>query len=313
MNELLWVILGVGLGLIAGFLWPRPAPRARRTSVQRSEADELKGQVGKATHALEEARLELGRAQARSEALESELNTLKTRLPKLEGFERANADLRLQLQGFDAVKTRADALARELEAAKPKLAQTAELESRLEALQAELSALKTRTAGFEGVQMRAAQATELEARVQTLEAERAKLVSEANAAALKASDAEAAQGKIRAALQESVQEVARTREGMQRFAALEARIKDLEARGVSPEAQARIEGLERELTALAGLKDQLHQRNAELTATRDRLAAAETLGARLATLEAALASREAELERLRAAIPTGAQEPSSTA
>jgi DNA repair exonuclease SbcCD ATPase subunit len=306
MNEFLWVILGVGLGLIGGFLWPRTAPRAaRRTPLQKSEIEELRGQLGKATTALEEARLDLARAHKRADGLDAEIATLKTRLPKLEGFERANADLRVQLQGFDAVKARLDAATAELAAAKPQLAAAADVNARLEATQAELTALKNRTAGFEGVQARAAQVDALEARIAQLEGERVQLLGDANAAALRASDAERAQEKVRAALNESLGEVARTRAGMQRFSALEAQIKDLEARGISPEAQGRIDGLERDLQAArlegAGLKDQLHERNAALTATRDRLASAESLAARVATLEAALASREAELERLRTA------------
>lgn len=304
MTEFLWVALGLGLGLVIGFFWPRAAKRA--APVRDIEAD-LRGQLGRARSALEDSKLEVARALAASDALEAEIKALKLRLPKLEGFERANADLRLQLQGFDAVKARLEATSAELEAARPQLAGSAALTTKLEATQMELSELKTRTAGYEGAQQRAASAAELEGRVTALEAEKVKLLSEANAASLKVSDAEAAQKKIRAALSESVAEVARTREGMQQFAALKARIDDLEARGVSPEAQSKIEALERDLERarleLPNLKDSLHQRNAELTATRDRLASSETLIARLGTLEAALASREAELERLRRTVP----------
>ena len=310
MTELLWIALGLGLGLVIGFLLPRRTKRA--APVRDVEAD-LRGQLGRAKSALEDSKLEVARALAASDALEAEIKILKVRLPKLEGFERANADLRLQLQGFDAVKARLEAASSELEGARPQVAGSAALTARLEATQSELSELKTRTAGFEGVQQRAASAAELEAKLAALEMEKIKLLGEANASALKASDAEAAQQKIRAALSESVAEVARTREGMQQFAALKAQIDDLEARGVSPEAQNKIEALERDLESarleLPTLKDSLHQRNAELTATRDRLASTETLIARLGTLEAALASRESELERLRtAAVPSGASE-----
>ena len=310
MTELLWIALGLGLGLVIGFLLPRRTKRA--APVRDVEAD-LRGQLGRAKSALEDSKLEVARALAASDALEAEIKILKVRLPKLEGFERANADLRLQLQGFDAVKARLEAASSELEGARPQVAGSAALTARLEATQSELSELKTRTAGFEGVQQRAASAAELEGKLAALEMEKVKLLGEANASALKASDAEAAQQKIRAALSESVAEVARTREGMQQFAALKAQIDDLEARGVSPEAQNKIEALERDLESarleLPTLKDSLHQRNAELTATRDRLASTETLIARLGTLEAALASRESELERLRtAAVPSGASE-----
>ena len=300
MTEFLWVALGLGLGLVIGFFIPRTQKRA--APVRDIEAD-LRGQLGRSKSALEDSKLEVARGLAASDALEAEIKALKVRLPKLEGFERANADLRLQLQGFDAIKARLEAATAELELARPQVAASAALTARLEAVQMELSELKTRTAGFEGVQQRAATAADLEAKLAALEGEKAKLLSEANASALKASDAEAAQRKIRAALGESVAEVARTREGMQQFAALKARIDDLEARGVSPEAQARIDALERDLEGarleLPTLKDSLHQRNAELTAIRDRLASSETLIARLGTLEAALASRESELERLR--------------
>lgn len=303
MTEFLWIALGLGLGLVIGFFWPRRAKRA--VPVRDIEAD-LRGQLGRSKSALEDSKLEVARALAASDTLESEIKTLKVRLPKLEGFERANADLRLQLQGFDAVKARLEAVSAELEVAQPQVAASAVLTAKLEATQTELSELKTHTAGFEGVQQRAASASELEARVAALEAEKVKLLGEANASALKASDAQNAQKKVRAALDESVAEVARTREGMQQFATLSARIEDLEARGVSPEAQGQIEALERDLAnsrlELPSLKESLHQRNAELTATRDRLAATEPLIARLGTLEAALASREAELERLRSAV-----------
>ena len=300
MTEFLWI--GLGLGLVIGFFLPRRAKRA--APVRDVEAD-LRGQLGRAKSALEDSKLEVARALAAADALQADIKTLKVRLPKLEGFERANADLRLQLQGFDNVRARLEVASIELDAARPQVMASAALTSRLEAAQIELSELKTRTAGFEGVQQRAATAAELEARVAALEVEKARLVTEANSAALKASDAEAAQKKIRAALGESVAEVARTREGMQQFAALKTRIDNLEARGVSPEAQNQIDALERDLESarleLPTLKDSLHQRNAELTATRDRLASSETLSARLGTLEAALASREAELERLRSA------------
>ena len=300
MTEFLWI--GLGLGLVIGFFLPRRAKRA--APVRDVEAD-LRGQLGRAKSALEDSKLEVARALAAADALQADIKTLKVRLPKLEGFEWANVDLRLQLQGFDNVRARLEVASTELDAARPQVMASAALTSRLEAAQIELSELKTRTAGFEGVQQRAATAAELEARVAALEVEKARLVTEANSAALKASDAEAAQKKIRAALGESVAEVARTREGMQQFAALKTRIDNLEARGVSPEAQSQIEALERDLAnsrlELPTLKDSLHQRNAELTATRDRLASSETLSARLGTLEAALASREAELERLRSA------------
>ena len=311
MNEFLWVALGLGLGLVIGFFVPRPAKRA--APVRDIEAD-LRGQLGRSKSALEDSKLEVARSLAAADALEADIKALKVRLPKLEGFERANADLRLQLQGFDAVKARLEAASVELEGARPQVTSSAALTAKLEATQAELSDLKSRTAGFEGVQQRAAMANDLEAKLAALEVEKAKLLGEVNAAALKASDAEAAQKKIRAALDESVAEVARTRGGMQQFAALKDKIDDLEARGVSPEAQSKIDLLERDLETarleLPTLKDSLHQRNAELTATRDRLAMSETLSARLGTLEAALASREAELERLRSAVAPTPSEPS---
>ena len=302
MTEFLWVALGLGLGLVIALFWPR---RQKRAAFVRDVEADLRGQLGRAKSALEDSKLEVARALSASDGLESEIKALKLRLPKLEGFERVNADLRVQLQGFDSLKTRLEAATTELQAARPQVTASAALSARLEAAQTELSELKTRTAGFEGVQQRAALAADLEARLALLEGEKAKLLREANAAALQASDAQSAQKKIRAALDESVQEVARTRDGMQQFAALKARIDDLESRGLSPEAQSRIDALERDLESarleLPTLKDSLHQRNAELTATRDRLASSETLIARLGTLEAALASREAELERLRSA------------
>jgi DNA repair exonuclease SbcCD ATPase subunit len=147
------------------------------------------------------------------------------------------------------------------------------------------------------------------------------------------SDADAAQRKIRQALNESIAEVARTREGMRQFEALKARIDDLEAKGISPETQARIvtleqelaatkaradalEGsanaklelqqvqlrlldLERQVAAIPAIKDELHQRNAELTAARDRVAQLDAALGRVRELEEALAGREAELERLK--------------
>jgi hypothetical protein len=332
MTEFLWIALGLGLGLVVGYLVPRGV-KPKRSPQGRDEAAVLRGQLGRAQTDVENARLEVARAQSAREAAEAQVKELQVRLPRLEGFERANADLRLQLQGFDAVKSRLETATKELEGARPQLAESQALAARLEGVQAELSALKTRTAGFEGLQERATQAADLEGRLSVLEAEKAKLVKDASDAVLKASDAEAAQRKLRSALDEAIADVARTRDGVKRFEALKERIDELEAREIPPEVQGRIEGLERDLEAakqqaaalegagnavmelqqtqlrvldlerqvatLPGLKDQLHDRNADLTAARDRLGQLDGLSERVKTLEEALASREAELERLR--------------
>ncbi len=330
MTEFLWIVLGLVVGGIVGFLIPR---NQKRLVAPTDEAVSLRGQLGRVHTDLENARLETARALQARDALETQVKELSVRLPKLEGFERANADLRLQLQGFEAVRQRLETAQAELQTARPKVTAADTMAASLEETQAELSALKTRTAGFEGLQLKAATVTELEGRVTDLEANKSKLIKEAGEAALKASDAEAAQRKIRLALDEAVAEVARTRDGMRQFETLKARIDDLEGRGLSPETQARLDGLERDLSAAqsksaalesdAGaklelqqtqlrvldlerqiatvpvLKDELHQRNAELTAARDRVAQLDTSLSRVKELEAALAEREAELERLR--------------
>ena len=117
MTEFLWI--GLGLGLVIGFFLPRRAKRA--APVRDVEAD-LRGQLGRAKSALEDSKLEVARALAAADALQADIKTLKVRLPKLEGFERANADLRLQLQGFDNVRARLEVASIELDAARPQLA-----------------------------------------------------------------------------------------------------------------------------------------------------------------------------------------------
>jgi chromosome segregation ATPase len=331
MTELLWIALGLVIGALAGYLYPRP--QKKRVLRDSDETAALRGQVGKLHADMDGARLELARAKNVQDELEQQLKEVRARVPKLEGFERTNADLRLQLQGFDAVKQKLDTATAQLQAARPRLEDYDALHARLEASQTELSALKTKTAGFETLQTRAAKTEELEAKLAALEVEKSKLLKESNDAALKASDAETAQRKIRQALDESIAEVARTRDGMRQFETLKARIDDLETRGVSPETQARLEQLERDLeaaktradalegsasaklelqqaqlrlldlerqvAAIPVIKDELHQRNAELTAARDRVAQLDAALNRVQELEAALASREAELERLK--------------
>ncbi|NJK44435.1 MAG: hypothetical protein HC933_09255 [Pleurocapsa sp. SU_196_0] len=331
MTELLWIALGLVIGALAGWLYPRP--QKKRVVRDTDETAALRGQLGRVQSELENARLEVARAHANREASERQIKELSARLPRLEGFERVNADLRLQMQGFDTVKQKLEAASEQLDAAKPKLAEFDALNARLEATTAELSTLKIRTAGFESLQSRAGRVEELEAKLTALEVEKSKLLKEANDAALKASDADAAQRKIRLALDEAIAEVARTRDGMRRFETLQTRIEQLEAQGINPEAQARLEtlerdletaratvatlqvdqnaklelqqsqlrvlDLERQLVTLPGLKDELHTRNAELTAARDRVAQLDAAFQRIETLETALKATEGELERFR--------------
>lgn len=308
MTELLWVALGLVAGVLAGYFIPRnQQPRVQHSD----EALALRGQLGKSRSEVEDAKLELARVAQTKESLEAQLKELQARMPRLEGFERANADLRLQLKGFDAVTQERDAAKADLAAAKPRIAEFESLSARLEAAQAELSGLKTKTSGFEGLQQKAAQSAELEQKTASLEADKVRLLKEANDAALKASDAEAAQKKLRAALDESIAEVARVKDGMRQFEGLKARIDDLEARGLSPETQARLEGLQRDLEAAqaraasleadAGARQQLQQTQLRVLDLERQLASLpaqrEEWQAKIQTLEGALRESQAELER----------------
>jgi predicted flap endonuclease-1-like 5' DNA nuclease len=209
----------------------------------------LEGQYKGATRDLEVARAELTSKNTALGRLENELEGLRVRLPKLEGFERANSDLRLQLQGFDAVKTKFSNAEAELAGLRVKAAEFDGLSAKFDALQTEFSQFKASTAGFEGFKVKATRTDELEGQLTALEAEKIKLVKDTNSAVLKASDAEAAQVKLKRSLDESVAELARLRGGIQQFEGLKSRIDELESRGISHEAQAKLDAQEIELGA----------------------------------------------------------------
>jgi chromosome segregation ATPase len=193
-------------------------------------------------------------------ALEGELASLKTKLPKLEGFERANADLRLQLQGFDTVQQKLQAAEQEILSLRPKAAEFDGLTQKLETTQQEFSQHKTRTAGFEVLSAKAAQASELEGKLGLLEQQKQKHLSELAQMAVKVSDAELAQQKLRQSLDESLAEISRLRGGIKAFETLEKKVAEVDALGISPEAQAKIAGLETELGAYQKRVEQLEER-----------------------------------------------------
>ncbi len=261
-------------GLIFGVLvWGLQSYLNRpQKTLHTAELREVKQQLSSAKQDAERTKAQLSEKIALVTQLETANGELKQRLPKLEGFERANADLRLQMQGFDNVKAKLEAAEIELSGLKQKASEFDGLQSKLETVQTELSALKAKTAGFENIQAKATQTDELEAKVSSIELEKANMLKEVNAAVLKASDAEAAQAKLKASLQESVAEVSRVRAGMQQFEGLKARIDELEARGVSNETQAKLDGLETELSAYKARVTQLETAaNSELELARGRI------------------------------------------
>ena len=261
-------------GLIFGILaWALQSYLNRTGSAQQThELSDLKKQVVSARLDSERTSDQMFERTKQLAALETANVELKTRLPKLEGFERANADLRVQMQGFDNIKHKLETAETELTALRLKAAEFDGLNSKLEGVQTELSVLKSKTAGFEGVQAKAALTTELEGKIAALEIEKTAQLKEVATAVLKASDAEAAQLKLRASLQESVAEVARTRAGMQQFEGLKARIDELEARGISNETQAKLDSLETELSAYKNRVTQLETAsNNELEALKARV------------------------------------------
>ncbi len=238
----------------------------------KSELREAKQQLSGVKLEVERVRTQLTEKMALTSSLESSNTELTKRLPKLEGFERANADLRLQMQGFDNLKQKLGNAETELSILRQKAGEFDALQNRFEALQTEFSSLKTKTSGFEMIQAKAARTDELEQNIGAFELEKAEQLKIVQAALLKASDAEAAQQKLRASLQESVAEVARTRAGMQQFEGLKTRIDELEARGVSNETQAKLDGLETELSAYKARVAQLETAgNAELELARVKI------------------------------------------
>jgi DNA repair exonuclease SbcCD ATPase subunit len=241
-------------------------------ALHQAELREAKQQLSGVKLEVERVRTQLSDKMGAAGQLETELSELKQRLPKLEGFERANADLRLQMQGFDNIKNKLGNAETELNSLRQKAADFDTLQTKLEAVQTEFSSLKAKTTGFEILQAKAARTDELEGNIAAFELEKANQLKIVSAATLKASDAEAAQLKLKASLNESVAEVARTRAGMQQFEGLKARIDDLEARGVSNETQAKIDGLETELSAYKARVAQLEAANiSELDSARDRI------------------------------------------
>ncbi len=261
-------------GLIFGVLvWGLQAYLTRpQKTLHTQELREVKQQLSSAKQESERLKLQLGEKTATATQLEAGHAELKQRLPKLEGFERANADLRLQMQGFDNVKAKLEVAETQLQSLKQKAAEFDGLQSKLEVVQTEFSNLKAKTAGFEAIQVKATRTDELETKMVSIELEKANMLKEVNAAVLKASDAEAAQAKLKASLQESVAEVSRVRAGMQQFEGLKARIDELEARGVSNETQAKLDGLETELSAYKARVTQLETAaNSELDLARGRI------------------------------------------
>ncbi len=285
----------------------------QKHSQQQALVADLERKISSGNTELERTKLQFAERNSLFGKLETEASELKVRLPKLEGFERANADLRLQLQGFDTVKAKLTTAESELASLRVKAADFDALQGRFDGLQTELSGLKTKTTGFEAIQARASLATDLEAKVAALEAEKVAQLKEVNVAVLKASDAEAAQLKLKASLAESVAEVARTRAGMQQFEGLKARIDELEARGVSNETQAKLDSLETELAAyksrvsqlemagnteLDGAKRRISELEIQLTEARSHVGAhteLETLQAKYAALEAEHHAKNTEL------------------
>jgi chromosome segregation ATPase len=261
-------------GLIFGVLvWGLQSYLTRpQKTLHGQELREVKQQLSGAKQETERIKGQLSEKTLIATQLETAQAELKQRLPKLEGFERANADLRLQMQGFDNVKAKLLAAENELLSLKQKAAEFDALQTKLEAVQTEFSSLKAKTAGFESIQSKATQADELEAKLVSLELEKTTMHKEVNAAVLKASDAEAAQAKLKASLTESVAEVARVRAGMQQFEGLKARIDQLEAKGISNETQAKLDSLETELGAYKARVTQLETAaNTELTLARGRI------------------------------------------
>ncbi len=261
-------------GLIFGVLvWGLQSYLNRpQKTLHTQELREVKQQLSSAKQEMERVKTHLSEKTATATQLEATQVELKQRLPKLEGFERANADLRLQMQGFDNVKAKLEAAETQLQSLKQKAAEFDGLQSKLEAVQTEFMALKTKTSGFETIQAKASRTDELEQSMAKIELEKANMLKEVNTAVLKASDAEAAQAKLKASLNESVAEVARVRAGMQQFEGLKARIDELEARGVSNETQAKLDGLETELSAYKARVTQLETAsNTELELTRGRI------------------------------------------
>ncbi len=255
---------GLVFGIVAWFI---------QAYLSRSQLGQVKSELREAKQQLSGVKLEVERVRTQltektslSSSLESINAELTKRLPKLEGFERANADLRLQMQGFDNLKQKLGNAETELGGLRQKASEFDGLQGRFEALQTEFSSLKTKTSGFEVIQAKASRTDELEANIEAFELEKAEQLKIVQAALQKASDAEAAQQKLRASLQESVAEVARTRAGMQQFEGLKTRIDELEARGVSNETQAKLDGLETELSAYKARVAQLEAAgNTEMT------------------------------------------------
>ncbi len=259
---------------------------AQQKKAQLGLDSDLESRLKSTNRELETSRTQSAERHALLAKLETEANELRARLPKLEGFERANADLRLQLQGFDAVKAKLSSAENELSELRLKASEFDALSSRLEGLQGELSALKTKTTGFEGIQAKAALASDLETKVAQFEAEKQVQVKELNAAALKVSDAEAAQQKLRRSLDESVAEVARLRSGMQQFEGLKSRIEELESKGISNEVQAKLVALETELSAYKARVTQLEQSQANFESTRRQMVEPPSVASELASIEA---------------------------
>jgi chromosome segregation ATPase len=277
--DLISFLIGAMVAVALGW-WLGSSSTTRQLRELQDTKRKLEEERQKTAQKLEQALVAAqGSSQVQSR-LEGELSALKTRLPKLEGFERANADLRLQLQGFDTVKQKLQSAEQELYGLRPKAADFDALSQKLEAVQQEFSQHKSRTAGFEGISAKAAQASELEGKVALLEQQKAKHLGELSQMAVKVSDAEIAQSKLRQSLDSSLLEIKNLRDGIKAFAALEQRVAEVDALGISPEAQAKIGGLETELSAyqkrVAQLEERL-QKIPELEAQIRRMSAPESV------------------------------------
>ncbi|MFN3266972.1 MAG: hypothetical protein ACK41E_09045 [Deinococcales bacterium] len=252
-------LIGAVIAVAFGW-WLGGGSQARQLRGLQESKRKLEDERQKIAHKLEQAQQKAEAKDWQISTLEADFAALKSKLPKLEGFERANADLRLQLQGFDTIKQKLEAAERELAVFRPKVQEFDALAARLESIQQEFSQYKARTAGFEALSAKAARVSELEGKIALLEQQKATHLSELSQMSIKVSDAEYAQKKLRLSLDESLQEISHLRAGILAFKALESKVAQVDALGISPEAQARIGSLETELGAYQKRVEQLEER-----------------------------------------------------
>lgn len=269
--DLVSFLIGAVVAVALGW-WLGSSGTARQLRELQEGKRKLEEERQKTAHKLEQSEQKATNASQQLTTLEGEHNALKSRLPKLEGFERANADLRLQLQGFDTIKQKLENAEHELVALRPKAGEFDALTHKLESVQQEFSQYKARTAGFEALSAKAAFASELEGKVALLEQQKSANLSELSQMSVKVSDAEHAQKKLRLSLDESLQEISHLRAGIVAFKALETKVAEVDALGVSPEAQARIGSLETELGAYQKRVEQLEERLKQIPELERRLA-----------------------------------------